>query len=183
MIDKKGFVKLTDFGLSKKIKRGQENVFSISGMPEYTAPEILFQRDCTKAVDFWCLGSLLHEMVTGFPPFFSENLNELYESIKFQDFIVDEEFQLSESCVSLLEGLFKKDPTLRLGMGVYIHLLRALVKSYYILGSRASIGRLSNLASTSLPSYPSSKATKIRPTSVQPSPLPVSSPFPRIPRA
>lgn len=60
MIDKKGFVKLTDFGLSKKIKRGQENVFSISGMPEYTAPEILFQRDCTKAVDFWCLGSLLH---------------------------------------------------------------------------------------------------------------------------
>lgn len=83
MIDKRGFIKLTDFGLSKKIKRGQENVFSISGMPEYTAPEILSQRDCTKAVDFWCLGSLLHEMVTGFPPFYSENLNELYESIKF----------------------------------------------------------------------------------------------------
>ena len=58
MIDKKGFIKLTDFGLSKKIKRGQENVFSISGMPEYTAPEILFQRECSKAVDFWCLGFL-----------------------------------------------------------------------------------------------------------------------------
>ena len=90
MIDKRGFIKLTDFGLSKKIKRGQENVFSISGMPEYTAPEILSQRDCTKAVDFWCLGSLLHEMVTGFPPFYSENLNELYESIKFEEFKVDE---------------------------------------------------------------------------------------------
>ena len=71
MIDRKGHVKLTDFGLSKKIKRGQENVFSISGMPEYTAPEILQQDECSKAVDFWCLGSLLHEMVTGFPPFFS----------------------------------------------------------------------------------------------------------------
>ena len=33
MIDKKGNIKLTDFGLSKKIKRGAENVFSISGMP------------------------------------------------------------------------------------------------------------------------------------------------------
>ena len=75
MIDKKGYIKLTDFGLSKKIKRGQENIFSISGMPEYTAPEIILQQDCSKAVDFWCLGSLLHEMVTGFPPFFSENLS------------------------------------------------------------------------------------------------------------
>ena len=33
MIDRKGYIKLTDFGLSKKIKRGHENVFSISGMP------------------------------------------------------------------------------------------------------------------------------------------------------
>ena len=33
MIDRKGFIKLTDFGLSKKIKRGQENIFSILGMP------------------------------------------------------------------------------------------------------------------------------------------------------
>ena len=124
MIDKRGFIKLTDFGLSKKIKRGQENVFSISGMPEYTAPEILSQRDCTKAVDFWCLGSLLHEMVTGYPPFYSENLSELYESIKFEEFKVDEEFGLSKECVHLLQGLFVKDPTQRLGMQVLSSLFR-----------------------------------------------------------
>lgn len=47
-------------------------------------------------------------MVTGFPPFFSENLNELYESIKFSNFKVDEEFELSKECVDLLEGLFRK---------------------------------------------------------------------------
>lgn len=41
-------------------------------------------------------------MVTGFPPFFSENLNELYDSIKFEDFHADEEFKLSKECVSLL---------------------------------------------------------------------------------
>lgn len=88
---------------------------------------------------------------------------------------MDEEFQLSESCVSLLEGLFKKDPTLRLGMGVHIDSFRALVRSYCTLGLRALIGRLSNLASTSLPSFPFSRVTKIRPTSVQPSPHPVLS--------
>jgi serine/threonine protein kinase len=43
----------------------------MSGMPEYMAPEILFQQECNHSVDLWCLGSILHEMVTGFVPFFS----------------------------------------------------------------------------------------------------------------
>jgi serine/threonine protein kinase len=102
MIDRQGFIKLSDFGLSKKLKPREENVFSIMGMPEYTAPEILLKRDCTKAVDFWCLGSLLLEMITGFPPFYSENLNELYDSIKSEPFAIDEEQKLSSDCVNLL---------------------------------------------------------------------------------
>ena len=38
LIDEKGYVRLTDFGLSK---RGKDTYFSINGMPEYMAPEIL----------------------------------------------------------------------------------------------------------------------------------------------
>lgn len=58
-------------------------------MPEYMAPEILHQENCGRAVDFWCLGSLMYEMLTGYVPFFSENLNELYENIKFKDLTID----------------------------------------------------------------------------------------------
>ncbi len=38
LIDKEGYAKLTDFGLSKKIKKNEINKFSLFGMPEYMAP-------------------------------------------------------------------------------------------------------------------------------------------------
>lgn len=41
LIDGNGNLKLTDFGLSKKIKPQEVSCFSMSGMPEYMAPEII----------------------------------------------------------------------------------------------------------------------------------------------
>lgn len=38
LIDKDGNMKLTDFGLSKKLKPNENMCFSMSGMPEYMAP-------------------------------------------------------------------------------------------------------------------------------------------------
>ena len=38
LIDRDGNMKLTDFGLSKKIKPNEQSCFSMSGMPEYMAP-------------------------------------------------------------------------------------------------------------------------------------------------
>lgn len=50
----------------------------MSGMPEYMAPEIIAGKECNKGVDFWCLGSMMYEMLTGGIPFYAENLNEMY---------------------------------------------------------------------------------------------------------
>lgn len=41
LIDACGNMKLTDFGLSKKLKPNEVSCFSMSGMPEYMAPEII----------------------------------------------------------------------------------------------------------------------------------------------
>ena len=43
-----------------------------SGTPDYIAPEILDRKPYDKAVDFWALGVLLYEMLTGEAPFNGE---------------------------------------------------------------------------------------------------------------
>lgn len=78
-----GYIKLTDFGLSKILKQ-EEAATSICGTPEYLAPEIIKKLGHGVDVDWWCLGCLIHEMMTGFPPFRSENRMELFESIVYK---------------------------------------------------------------------------------------------------
>lgn len=70
-------MKLTDFGLSKILTK-DESAMSICGTPEYLAPEIINREGHGKAVDWWCLGCLIFEMVTGYPPFDIENRNQLF---------------------------------------------------------------------------------------------------------
>lgn len=79
-----GYLKLTDFGLSK-ILDTNESTTSICGTPEYLAPEIVKKLGHTLDVDWWCLGCLIHEMMTGFPPFRNENRLELFEAIVYKN--------------------------------------------------------------------------------------------------
>jgi serine/threonine protein kinase len=68
-----------------------------------------------KAVDWWSLGILLYELTVGIPPFYSQNVNEMYNKIqhgvlRFPPF-------LSESCKALIVALLNRDPKKRLGSG------------------------------------------------------------------
>lgn len=83
------------------------------GTPEYLAPEIIFSTGHTNAVDWWAIGVLLFEMVSGYPPFYDDNVLELYRKITTGKF----EFGrgLSSSIKNLISGLLEQDVTKRLG--------------------------------------------------------------------
>lgn len=47
----------------------------------YRAPEILTRSGHGKAVDWWSLGALMYDMLTGNPPFSAENRKKTIETI------------------------------------------------------------------------------------------------------
>lgn len=112
LLDDNGHVCLTDFGLSKDVDPN-DKAHTFCGTPEYLAPEIVTGAGHDKAVDWWSLGILLYELTVGIPPFYSPNVNEMYNkiqrgSMRFPAF-------LSEPCKALIVGLLDRDPKKRLG--------------------------------------------------------------------
>eukprot|EP00947_MAST-08B_sp_MAST-8B-sp1_P004623 g4623.t1 len=83
LLDEVGHIKLADFGLSKEgIQDQAAGTRSFCGTPEYLAPEILLRQGHGKAVDWWSLGALLYEMLTGLPPWYSRDRNKMFASIR-----------------------------------------------------------------------------------------------------
>jgi len=122
LLDDNGHVCLTDFGLSKDVNP-DEKAHTFCGTPEYLAPEIVTGAGHNKAVDWWSLGILLYELTVGIPPFYSQNVNEMYNKIqhgvlRFPPF-------LSEACKSLIVALLNRDPAKRLGSGNDIEDIKA----------------------------------------------------------
>ena len=113
LIDQDGYIRFTDFGLSKSGKVSQKDKYSLVGTPEYMSPEVLMNEDSDKALDFWALGAIIHEMVTGSPPFYSEDQNDMFDQIKNKPFKM--QAVATDQCKSLLAGLLMKNPQERLG--------------------------------------------------------------------
>lgn len=82
LIDIEGYVKITDFGLSKQNIMDNHSATSFCGTPEYLAPEIIENKGHGKAVDWWSLGAIIFEMLTGLPPFYSKDRDKLFKNIK-----------------------------------------------------------------------------------------------------
>ncbi|XP_075394277.1 cAMP-dependent protein kinase catalytic subunit PRKX-like [Tenrec ecaudatus] len=110
LLDKDGHVKLTDFGFAKKLV---DRTWTLCGTPEYLAPEVIQSKGHGRAVDWWALGILIFEMLSGFPPFFDDNPFGIYQKIlaakidfpRYLDFYVKD----------LIRKLLVVDRTKRLG--------------------------------------------------------------------
>ncbi|KAF2684356.1 kinase-like protein [Lentithecium fluviatile CBS 122367] len=81
LLDYTGHIALCDFGLCKLDMKDEDRTNTFCGTPEYLAPELLTGAGYTKTVDWWTLGVLLYEMLTGLPPFYDENTNDMYRKI------------------------------------------------------------------------------------------------------
>ncbi|KAF9916892.1 AGC protein kinase Gad8 [Lobosporangium transversale] len=113
LLDYTGHIALCDFGLCKLGMTETETTNTFCGTPEYLAPELLLGQGYTKTVDWWTLGVLLYEMLTGLPPFYDENIHEMYRKILQDELRFPDE--VAPDARALLSALLTRDPNQRLG--------------------------------------------------------------------
>eukprot|EP00301_Raphidiophrys_heterophryoidea_P003231 c11469_g1_i1.p1 GENE.c11469_g1_i1~~c11469_g1_i1.p1 ORF type:complete len:510 (-),score=104.03 c11469_g1_i1:228-1697(-) len=115
LLDVEGHIMLTDFGLSKEAVVRKNGARTFCGTPEYLAPEILKGVGHGKAVDWWSLGTLMYEMLTGLPPFYSQNRKVMFERILKAELTFPS--HIKPEARHILSALLTRDPDKRLGSG------------------------------------------------------------------
>uniref|UniRef100_A0A3P8P532 Ribosomal protein S6 kinase n=1 Tax=Astatotilapia calliptera TaxID=8154 RepID=A0A3P8P532_ASTCA len=120
LLDSNGHIVLTDFGLSKEFDQA-ERAFSVCGTIEYMAPEIVEGGESghDKAVDWWSLGVLMYELLTGGSPFTVDGDENSHTDIAKRIAKKDPPFpkDMGPLAKDLIQRLLIKDPKKRLGSG------------------------------------------------------------------
>ena len=115
LLDYQGHIALCDFGLCKLDMKDEDRTNTFCGTPEYLAPELLMGQGYNKTVDWWTLGVLLYEMLTGLPPFYDENTNEMYRKILSEPLHFPGADVVPPAAKDLLSKLLNRDSAQRLG--------------------------------------------------------------------
>ena len=68
MINKNGYLKFIDFGLSKGLKN-KNLTYTICGTPHYLAPEVIMGKGYSFSSDYWSVGITMFEIFYGYVPF------------------------------------------------------------------------------------------------------------------
>ncbi|KAK4193315.1 putative serine/threonine-protein kinase [Podospora australis] len=112
LLDSEGHLLLTDFGLSK-VAVDSDTCNSILGTVEYMAPEVIQGKKYGKAVDWWSLGALGFDLMTGTPPFRGPNNAKIQDNIVRQKLVMP--YFLSADAKDILTRFLRKEPNKRLG--------------------------------------------------------------------
>ncbi|KAJ3041909.1 Ribosomal protein S6 kinase beta-1 [Rhizophlyctis rosea] len=110
LLSKSGHILLTDFGLSKVALDAR----TVCGTTEYMAPEILDEKlPYDRAVDYWSLGIMLFDMLTGSPPFTGNNRKKIMDGIIKKKLVCPN--YMTSFAKDLCTKLLRKNPKQRLG--------------------------------------------------------------------
>ena len=74
LIDRRGYCVLVDLGFAKVVT---DKTFTLCGTPEYLAPEIILSKGHDKGADYWAFGVLIYEMLVGYSPFYSHDMDQV----------------------------------------------------------------------------------------------------------
>lgn len=114
VLDNEGHAQLVDFGMAKGgVSQAHQGAETFCGSVKYLAPEMLQKEGHGRALDWYLMGVLLYEMVTGVTPFFSSNRDTLFNNILYGTLKLPR--TMSPDLKDLLAALLRRAPARRLG--------------------------------------------------------------------
>ncbi|KAI0823338.1 kinase-like protein [Trametes gibbosa] len=105
-------IKITDFGTGKILDSGGEPTKTFVGTAQYVSPELLEHNESSKSSDFWAMGCIIYQMISG--RFVFRGLSD-WQKIKQLEYSFPEGFD--EQAQDLIRKLLVRDPDQRLGAG------------------------------------------------------------------
>lgn len=112
LIDSRGHLKMADFGFAKVLE-DKSLSFTLCGTPEYMAPEIIKKTGHSFGVDWWALGVVVFEMLSGYTPFFEEPEVAVFDKICAGKIEFPKKFD--DKAKDLVEGMLIPDVEKRIG--------------------------------------------------------------------
>ena len=128
LLDVDGHLCLTDFGLAKDFSDSIVDEASmgtdvsvraktVCGTCEYMAPEMVARKGYGKGADYWSLGCIVYEMLSGNPPFVMSKNKGMKDLIQK---IMNSKIKMPDgatgAAVKLIKGLLNRNPNARLGV-------------------------------------------------------------------
>eukprot|EP00931_Biecheleriopsis_adriatica_P102676 TRINITY_DN77615_c0_g1_i1.p1 TRINITY_DN77615_c0_g1~~TRINITY_DN77615_c0_g1_i1.p1 ORF type:complete len:436 (+),score=52.32 TRINITY_DN77615_c0_g1_i1:64-1371(+) len=113
LLSRSGNLKLADFGLSKIVSG---LTFTVCGVPDYFSPEMISNQGHGRAVDWWSLGCLTFELLSGVPPFAAAYPMQIYASVMKGINKVRFPNAVPGYAASFIKELLSRDPSDRLPM-------------------------------------------------------------------
>ena len=110
-------IKVADFGLAIELEHPTAfSWYGFAGTPGYLSPEVVKREAYGKPVDVWAIGVILYILLVGYPPFWDEVQERLYQQIKLgrYDFPKPEWDSVSNSAKELIKNMLCVDPTKRI---------------------------------------------------------------------
>lgn len=122
MVSEDGRVKILDFGIAVGLSEnsGLSRRGPTLGTPNYMSPEQIMGKDLGPASDFYSLGTVLFELLTGKQLFKAKKVKELFKIVVHQPAprLADIRPDLPKGLSDFLEKILKKDPEERYQSGV-----------------------------------------------------------------
>merc|ERR1719312_1911383 len=113
LLDKNGHIKMVDFGLCKDEIFGGKLTNTFCGTPSYLPPEVVRNMQHGRAVDWWGLGVVMYELLTGHLPFYAEERKMMFRLIVTEKVKYPKTF--SSESREIISKLLTKNPDRRLG--------------------------------------------------------------------